>query len=95
MSVHWLSASELEFPVPSVRKAIRFDSHMLGLLMTKVRNTVFVRKAIQGRYALTKIGSSFDRKYRPGWRPCVNLRATVGTKLTMIFYHPIMVIRLG
>ena len=62
---YWLSGPESDLPVPSVRTAIRLSA-MLSLLTTKVRYTVIVTRAIQGRLALAKIGNCFDRKYRPG-----------------------------
>ena len=73
----------------------RTHSHKLGLPMTNVRYTVFNTYKIQGHFALVPIANSFNWRYRPGWRPCKKMRATVGPKLMMTFYHRSEALRLG
>ena len=63
VATHWLSASELDLSVRSVRTAIRFDSYMLDLLTIELRYTVIITKIIQSRFALTGIGGSSDWRY--------------------------------
>lgn len=43
----------------------RPDSHKLSLLMIQIRYTVIIMNTIQGRFALTRIGNCFNRRYRP------------------------------
>ena len=80
---------------PHSHRPGRPNSHKLGLLddMCKLHGDDYIRRV--DRLALARIGNCFDRKYRPGWRPCMNLCATVDTRLIMTSWHRDKVLRLG
>lgn len=57
----------------------------LAYRMTCVNNMVMIMYDVRGRLALARVGNCFNRKYRLGWRPCINLCATVDIWLIIDF----------